>query len=766
VGRPAWPPSPPPGSRVVAGPPAVMVEDGRPPLPGWGAAAPERPAVVRRPGGGPAGASARALWAPTRRPGRAGPAPRWRGRGPGRGERAPRWRRPAGPLGRRRPWPPGRAPGPLPCRRPPRRRPRRREGRQGRPPSHRARTPRRERAPQAPAGAAPAAPFGRRPVRHPRGWVAPVRRVGARGGRWERPVQAASTGPPRDRVPRTAGRPARWVARDAAAGSPHRPDRATEQAGPTVRRRVAHWTRPALLGRVVPGAWLVALAGPGAFGHAFAIPSTGRASGRRRVQAWRAPRTEPAPAQRWAGWWPVQRPLATGLAPTVWQRVRWPAAGPHPAVWRLARGPRASALPGPAVRWPMGPGSGPATSEVRTRPAPPGRAPGLAPDEVWRGASAASRAANELPPVRGGTGLPGLARPVVRWKVARLPRVETRVVRMPGPRPTGRRWASSVGPRPRACGPRYGRRAGGGATAARDRRRLPGTPPLPAGPERDPLSGTAPATGRACQGPRQRRHARELDPPPASPVGRRLHSRQRLRRRPLRQHPQPRRLRPAASWSRSIAGLDPGPGPRAVVRPARSVAPRPLARRRPRHRRSAPQGPVPRSSEPDGGAGSCGGLRARTHLARPGGTAQGRVRRPPGVGALHLRGPGRWNQSRAWRQRHRRGYRCLRGRWAPRPGWRSQDRSAGPATSRSRDPPSAGEPVREPGAPRGHRQPGRAAERPAPATRRPPDGQTWSPARPAGPRDPPRLPSPATPRSPDAPPPPARRPWRASRDRW
>jgi hypothetical protein len=288
VGRPAWPRSPPPGSRVVAGPPAAVVEDGRPPPPGWGAGVPERPAVVRRPGGGPAGASARALWAPTRHPGRAGPVPRWRGRGPGRGERAPRWR-PAWPRGRCRPWPP----------------------------SHRARTLRQERAPHAPAGAAPAAPFGRRPGRHPRGWVAPVRRAGARGGRWERPVQAASTGPPRDRAPRAAGRPARWVARDAAAGSPHRPGRATEQAGPTVRRRVAHWARPAPRGRVVPGAWLVALAGSGVFGHGFAIPSTGRASGRRRVQAWRASRTEPAPAQRWAGRWPVQRPLTTRLAPTV-----------------------------------------------------------------------------------------------------------------------------------------------------------------------------------------------------------------------------------------------------------------------------------------------------------------------------------------------------------------------------------------------------------------------------------------------------------------
>lgn len=360
----------------------------------------------------------------------------------------------------------------------------------------------------------------------------------------------------------------------------------------------------------------------------------------------------------------------------------------------------------------MGPGSGEpgaglAASEGKTRPVPLRGAPGGAPNEGWDGTPAASRAANGPPPVRGGTGTPGgtglpsPARPVVRRGVPGLPRVGTRAVRTPGPRPTGCRWASPLGSRPRAGGLRDGRRAGGGAKAARDHRHLPRTPP-PAGPGWDPRSGTAPARGRTCRRPRQRQHPRELDPPPAGPGGRRV-------RRP----------------------------------------------RRPRPRRSAPQGPVTRSSEPDGGAGSCGGIWARTRPVRRGETARDRFRRPcpgrlpgrpahrpcrnrrlagqpaerrclpagtrpTGAGALPLRGPGRWNEARAGRRRHRRGHRWSCRRRAARAGWQSPGRSAGPATSRSRHPLPTGEPARGPGAPTRHREPGRAAERPAPATLRPP----------------------------------------------
>jgi hypothetical protein len=452
----------------------------------------------------------------------------------------------------------------------------------------------------------------------------------------------------------------------------------------------------------------------------------------------------------------------------------------------------------------MGPGSARlAASEAGTLPAPLGGTPGGARKEAWGGTSAAPRAANEPLPVRdgagppGGTGLPSPARPVVRWRAARLPRVEARAVRMPGPRPSGCRWASPLGRLPRACGLRAGRRAAGEATAARDRRCLLGAPPLRAGRGRNQRSATASATGRGGRSPRQRRYARKLDPAPAGPVAGRIRRPQRLRRHLRRPNPRWRhrrrqRLRPAASWSRSIPGLDPVPGPRAVVRTAGSAARRPPARRHPRPRRfahryprprwSAPQGPVPRSSEPDAGAGSCGALWAQSRPVRPGGLAQGRLhrwprpghlpgparrpRRNPRPGALPVRGPDHRNEARPGR-RHQRGHRCPRRRWAARAGWRSPGRSAGPATSRSRHPPTAREPAREPGASPGHREPGRAAERPSPAARRPPDGRARPSPRPAEPRSPPRPPSPpsATPRPPGAPPPPTRRPWTALRGR-
>jgi hypothetical protein len=289
--------------------------------------------VVRRRGGGPAGASVRALWAPTRRPGRAGPAPRRRG--PGRRDPASWWRPPARPRGRRRPWPPGRVLGLVPFRRPPRRRSRRRGGR---PPWHRARGWR------------------------PRGWVSPVRRAGVRGGRWEHRLQAASMGAPRGRASRAGGRPGRWVGRDAAGGSPHHPDQATDRAGPMVRWWVGSRRRPTVRRWVATWAGWVAPGGPGGWGHALVVLATRWTSGRRRVRAPGIARTEPARVRRLlvpgSG---MTRPARTALrslrGPMATRRsapvALWPVMERlAPAMWRLAREPGAARL-GPAERRPV-----------------------------------------------------------------------------------------------------------------------------------------------------------------------------------------------------------------------------------------------------------------------------------------------------------------------------------------------------------------------------------------------------------------------------